>query len=98
MYGETNETDDASYTDGDKSTIVVNPLNAFPVLASGLVKMLMTVIILICFGSLIVAGVMMTVPWQYETGKNLVKKVVYAIALLGLSGTVLYLVNPNFFY
>lgn len=97
MYGDTNQTNDAQYTNGDDSTIVVNSLNAFPVLMGGLVKILMTAIILICFGSLIVAGVMMTVPGQYDDGKKLIMKVVYAIAATGAAGTILYLVNPNFF-
>lgn len=95
VYGETNTTNDPS---GDESTIVVNPLNAFPVLMWWLVKILMTVIILLSFGTLIAAGVMMTVPGQYDTGKDLIWKVVYTIALLGVSGTILYLVNPNFFF
>ncbi len=95
VYGETNTTNDPS---GDENTIVVNPLNAFPVLMWWLVKILMTAIILLSFGTLIAAGVMMTVPGQYETGKNLIWKVVYTIALLGVSGTILYLVNPNFFF
>ena len=40
----------------------------------------------------------MTIDGYYDTGKNLIKKVIITIALLGLSGTVLYLINPNFFY
>lgn len=47
-----------------------------------LMKILMSLILLVAFGSLIVAGVMMTVPDQYESGKKLIWKVVYAIALL----------------
>lgn len=96
MYGDTNETNDPSYVSGD--SIVVNSLNAFPVLMGGLIKILMSVILLLCFGSLIVAGVMMTIPGYYDTGKWLIKKVVVAIALLGASGTILYLINPNFFF
>lgn len=96
MYGDTNETNDPSYVSGD--SIVVNSLNAFPVLMGGLIKILMSVILLLCFGSLIVAGVMMTIPGYYDTGKGLIKKVVVAIALLGASGTILYLINPNFFF
>ena len=98
MYGDTNETNDPSYTQWDSDTIIVNSLNAFPVLMGGLIKILMSVILLLCFGSLIVAGVMMTIPGYYDTGKWLIKKVVVAIALLGASGTILYLINPNFFF
>lgn len=98
MYGDTNETNDPSYTQWDDDTIVVNSLNAFPVLMGGLIKILMSTILLLCFGSLIVAGVMMTIPGYYDTGKGLIKKVVVAIALLGASGTILYLINPNFFF
>lgn len=86
----TNDPNDPSYTNGNDDTVVVNPLNAFPVLMTWIVKILMTLILLICFGALIVAGVMMTIPEQYDTGKWLIKKVVVAIALLWLSGTIRY--------
>ena len=98
VYGMTNDPNDSSYTNGNDDIVVVNPLNAFPVLMTWIVKILMTLILLICFGALIVAGVMMTIPEQYDTGKWLIKKVVVAIALLWLSGTILYLINPNFFF
>jgi hypothetical protein len=98
MYGMTNDPKDNAYTSGDNSTVVVNPLNAFPVLMTGIVKILMTVILLICFGALIVAGVMMTTEQWYETGKGLIWKVVWAVALLWTSGVILYLINPNFFF
>lgn len=92
MYKKTNNTNQW-WTD----TVSINALNAFPVLMGSLMKILMSLILLVAFGSLIVAGVMMTVPDQYESGKKLIWKVVYAIALLWLSGTILYLINPNFF-
>ena len=98
MNGETNDPNDPNYTQWDDSVLVVNQLNAFPILMWWIVKILMTVIMLVCFGSLIVAWVMMTIPGQYADWKSLIWKVVYAVALLGVSGVVLYLINPNFFF
>jgi hypothetical protein len=34
-----------------------------------LIKLLMSVIMVACFGALIMGGFMMTVPGQYDTGK-----------------------------
>lgn len=78
-------------------TITVNWLNAFPVLMGAMIKILMSIIMIICFASLIVWGFMMTIPDQYDMGKNMIKKVVRTIAALWTLWTILYLVNPNFF-
>ncbi len=75
----------------------VNTLNAFPILMGALIKLLMSIIMLVCFGSLIVWWFMMTVPDQYETGKWLIKKVIRTIVALWSLWTILYLINPNFF-
>jgi hypothetical protein len=75
----------------------VNTLNAFPILMGALIKLLMSIIMIVCFASLIVWGFMMTVPDQYDTGKWIVKKVIRTIVALWSLGTILYLINPNFF-
>lgn len=92
MYENTNDI----WANGDETT-TVNPINAFPVLMGALVKILMSVIMIICFASLIIGGFMMTVPDQYNTWKWIVKKVIWTIVWLWSLWTLLYLINPNFF-
>lgn len=79
------------------STTQVNQLNAFPFLISWLMKILMVAILVVSFGAIVVWGLMMTIPWQYSTGKNLIIHVVWAIAILWASGVILFMINPNFF-
>ena len=81
---------------GDVMT--VNSLNAFPILMWALIKLLMSIIMIVCFASLIVWWFMMTVPDQYDTGKWIVKKVIRTIVALWSLWTILYLINPNFFF
>lgn len=86
----------------DSNTTVVGPTTAFPLLMGGLSKIMVTVILVFSFLLLIVAGVMMTAGGAQETaaysqGKQLIGKVVVGIALLGMSGLILKLINPSFF-
>lgn len=80
---------------------VVTETNAFPVLMGGLTKMMVTIILLICFMGILVWGVMISASgWSdsgAKKGKELIGKVIVAIALLGASGVILRLINPNFF-
>ncbi len=89
------ENSNASWQSWDVTT--VNALNAFPILMGSLIKLLMSVIMVVCFGSLIVWGFMMTIPDQYDTGKWIVMKVIRTIVALWSLWTILYLINPNFF-
>ena len=69
---------------------------AFPVLMWSLVKILVTVILILSFVLIIIGGIMIATgdaPW----GKKMIIKVVIGIALLGASGVILRLINPNFF-
>lgn len=75
---------------------VVTEANAFPTLIAWLTKLLMTVILIVCFLVVIVAWVLWT-TWDSKKGKELIKWVAIALALLGASGVILRLVNPNFF-
>lgn len=75
----------------------VNTLNAFPILMGALIKLLMSIIMIVCFASLIVWWFMMTIPDQYDAGKWVVKKVIRTIVALWSLWTILYLINPNFF-
>lgn len=92
MYGNTNNPNQ----NGDGTT-TVNSLNAFPILMGALIRLLVSVILLACFGALIVGWFMMTIPEQFKTGKSLVMKVVWTIVSLWSLGIILYLINPNFF-
>ncbi len=68
----------------DGSSIVVTPVNAFPVLLTALSKILLSVILIVCFGAIVVAGVMIS-SGNDEKGKSLITHVVIAMALLGAS-------------
>lgn len=70
--------------------------NAFPTLVAWLTKLLMTVILIVCFLVLIVAWVLWT-TWDAKKWKDLIKWVAIALALLWASWVILRLVNPNFF-
>ena len=75
----------------------VTTTTAFPVLMGAIMRILIGVILVVGFGMIVAWGFMMTVPGQYDKGKKLVLRVVYAIIGLGLLGAILYLINPNFF-
>ncbi len=85
----------------DPNTTVVGPTTAFPKLMQWLSKLMVTAILVFSFVLLIVAGVMMAAWWAdknaYSTGRKLIVKVIVGIALLGASGIILKLINPNFF-
>lgn len=70
--------------------------NAFPTLMAWFTKLLMTVILIVCFLVIIVAWVLWT-TWDSKKWKDMIKWVAIALALLWASGVILRLVNPNFF-
>ncbi len=78
------------------SSTTITPVNAFPVLLGALSKILLSVILIVCFWAIVVAGVMIS-SWNDEKGKSLITHVVIAMALLGASWVILRLINPNFF-
>ncbi|MEI6426051.1 MAG: hypothetical protein WCO66_01725 [Candidatus Absconditabacteria bacterium] len=82
-------------------TTVVTSTTAFPRLMGALTKIMTTFILLICFGGILVGGVMIASSGgetgRASDGKKLIGKVIVAIALLGTSGIILHLINPNFF-
>lgn len=83
------------------NTTQVTPETAFPRLLAWLTKIVMTVILIFCFMAIIVGGVMISMwwadEWQATKGKDLIKHVVMALALLGASGVILRVINPSFF-
>lgn len=64
-------------------------------------KIIMTAILVISFVLIVVAGVMVSAsgmdPKMYSKGMGMIKKVATGIALLGASGVILKIINPNFF-
>lgn len=70
--------------------------SAFPQLVGGLSKMVVTAILIVSFVMIIVGGVMRTTGNASE-GKKLITKVAIGLAILGASGAILRLINPNFF-
>lgn len=70
--------------------------NAFPTLMGSLSQILVTAILIISFVLIIIGGIMIATG-NPSGGKKLIMKVVVGIALLGASGVILRLINPNFF-
>ncbi|MCF7835128.1 hypothetical protein K9M48_03670 [Candidatus Gracilibacteria bacterium] len=87
----------------DGNTTRVNPVNAFPRLMGGLSRILLTVILVFSFVMVIVGGVMIITggikgqEGNFTTGKKYIRQVVIGLILLGASGIILRLINPNFF-
>lgn len=73
-----------------------NPTNAFPYLMWALTKIIMSLIMVVCFILVIVAWIMWAADKPKEW-KELLKKVAITILLLGFSWVILRLINPNFF-
>ena len=79
----------------------VNQLNAFPIMIKGLMKIIISIVLVTSF-LLIVAGGVMMASWGYRAtnfseGKAMITTVAQALAMLGASGVILKLINPNFF-
>lgn len=83
-----------SSTQASNSTI--NETTAFPTLVTALVKILVSVILIASFVLIVVAGVMIATG-DAKWGKDMIIKVAIWLALLGASGVILRLINPNFF-
>ena len=74
-----------------------NPTNAFPYMIWALTKIVMSVILVVCFILVIVAWIMRSAD-KPDQAKKLLKRVAITILLLWFSWVILKLVNPNFFY
>ena len=76
-------------------------LNAFPRLIGGMMRLLMNIILVMSLLMIVAGGVLMTTGGReksnYSKGMDMIKKVAYGMALLGASGVILKLINPNFF-
>ncbi len=68
---------------------------------AGLGKFIVQILVLVAFWLVIFGGVMIASSGAYEEwytkGKAMIMKAIVGIILLGLMGTILYWLNPNFF-
>ena len=75
--------------------------NAFPSMMWALTKIVMSLIFVVCFILIIVAGIMRAWAWEdsgkVKKAKWLLMRVAITILLLWFSGAILKLINPNFF-
>ena len=78
------------------SKTTVNPTNAFPAMVWALTKLIMALILVVCFILTIVAWIQRSADKPKEA-KELIKKVAITILILWFSGAILRLINPNFF-
>jgi len=83
-------------TTAQDPTSTINETTAFPTLVTALVKILVSVILIASF-IMIVAGGVMWATGDAKWGKDMIVKVAIGLAVLGASGVILRLVNPNFF-
>ena len=74
-----------------------NETNAFPSMLWALTKIIMSLILVVCFILVIVAWIMRAAD-KPDPAKKMLKRVAITILLLWFSGVILKLVNPNFFY
>lgn len=68
----------------------------FPVFIGGLIQFTMSLLVLIWFICIIVGGVKISL-WDTWWWRDLIMKVVYAMAALWASWVILKIINPNFF-
>jgi TRAP-type C4-dicarboxylate transport system permease small subunit len=80
----------------DGSTSNTAALTAFPTIIQAVSRMLVTVILLFGF-IMIIVGWVKWASWDAKSGMEMIKKVWYGIAALGLIGVILRFVDPNFF-
>ena len=75
--------------------------NAFPTMMWALAKIIVSLILVVCFVCIIIAGIMRASdnPWsrKWWWAKWLIAKVAITILLLWFSWVILRLINPNFF-
>ena len=90
-----------SGTADSSDTTKVNQVNAFPKLMAALMNIVMTASLIIGFVMILAGGVMMTTggfeAGNFKKGKEMIIRVWTVLALIGLSGIILKLINPSFF-
>ena len=78
-----------------------NPTNVFPYMIWALTKIIMSLILVVCFILIIYSGILWASSWDNNSrateAKWILKKVAIVILLLWFSWAILRLINPNFF-
>ncbi len=78
-----------------------NPTNVFPYMMWALTKIIMSLILVVCFILIIYSGILWASSWDNNSrateAKWILKKVAIVILLLWFSWAILRLINPNFF-
>lgn len=84
-------------SDTGETTLV----NVFPKLMWWLTRIVMSVVVIIWFFGILVAGFMIATGGvksdMMSKGKDLIIKIIAGLALVGIAGIILNLINPNFF-
>lgn len=79
----------------------VNQLNAFAYMVRGLMKIIVSIVLVMSFLMIVAAWVLMTTSGYdktyYSKGVTMITTVAKALAMLWASGVILKLINPNFF-
>ena len=73
-----------------------NPTNAFPYMIGAITKIVMSLILVVCFIFVIYAGILRSSS-QPKEARDILKKVAITILLLWFSWVILRIINPNFF-
>lgn len=81
--------------------LIIDETSAFPVLMWGLNRLLVSIILLVGFIGILIGWIMISASWAKEdwarSGRKIIGNIITAFALLGASGVILRLINPNFF-
>lgn len=90
----------ANQVSDDKGNSTVG--NVFPKLMGGMIRLVMTIIYIVWFLGILVGWFMIAAsgadPSLKEKGKSLIIMIIWWLILLGASGVILNLINPNFFW
>lgn len=74
---------------------------ALPVTLWALTKLVMSIILIVCFILIIVAGILWASSWNgtkwVTEARKILEKVAWTMALIWMSWAILRLINPNFF-
>ena len=76
-----------------------DPTNVFPTMMWALSQIVVSLVLVVCFILIIVAGIMRASEWEgnAQKAKDLIKKVAITIVLLWLAWVILKAINPVFF-
>ena len=78
-------------------TWTTNTLNAFPTMVWALMRIIASMVLVVCFIMIIMAWIKRSAN-DPKAARDLIKKVAITILLLWLSGVILKVINPTFFW